>query len=110
MTDSRRPPLAERRKARAVASAERKQEFWKVRFDAAQTPAELVQANWDLLRTRLKQIERRALARVERAKSDEEKAAATMKLAEARQEIQRICDDASAELARLADQIDIGRR
>lgn len=110
MTTSRRQPLKERREARAARSAENKRTYWEQRFAAAETPLDLLKEATEMLRARVVQFERKALARQKRAKTDSEKADAAVQLAAARDEIRRICSDVATEIARFADQIDTGRR
>lgn len=106
-TRPRRKSSAER----AAHSREAQHTFWEERFAAAETPLELVQETWAMLRARLMQLERKAMARVERAAgSREELTEARQQLAEVRERITSICGDASAELARLADEINTKRR
>lgn len=110
MTSPRRQPLNERREARTTRSIENKRAYWERRFSSAATPLNLLKEATEMLRARIVQFERKALARQERAKTDSEKTAAAEQLAAARDQIQRICSDVATEIARFADQIDTGRR
>lgn len=111
MTDSaRKPRLRERRRIRAENSAARQQQHIAQRFAEAKTPLELLGKNYELLRGRLVQFERKALAAFERAGTEKERAAARDRLQQALAEIERVCGEASAEMARLTDQIHTERR
>lgn len=110
MSETRRRPLTERRRERATRSDDNRRSYWERRFAAAETPLDLLREANEMLRARVVQFERKALARQQRAKTAEEKQAAAEQLAAARQQIERICSSVAAEVARFADQIDTGRR
>jgi hypothetical protein len=109
-SEAQKRPLTDRRKARAENSRRAQQEFWGTKFDAAQTPLELLEAGYLLLRTRVRQIERDALAASRRARTPQEVTAAGERSASVRQQITEVCGDAAAELERLANTIDTTRR
>lgn len=109
-TSARKPRLRERREARTQASAARQQTHVQAKLAAAQTPVDLMGAAYTVLRGRLVQLERKALAAVERAETDSEKQAARERLADTRAEVERISNEAVAQMARLADQIHTERR
>jgi hypothetical protein len=110
MTEAQKRPLTERRQARAENSRRAQQEFWGTKFDAAETPLDLLEAAYLLLRSRARQLERDALAAGKRAKTPQEIAAARQRSASARDQITKVCGDAAAELERLANTIDTTRR
>jgi hypothetical protein len=105
-TRPRRKSSAEK----AGRSREAQDQFWQERFAAAETPLELVQETWAMLRARLVQLERKALAGVERAGTRDQRLDAEQKLVDARTRIESTCATAAAELARLADEIHTERR
>jgi hypothetical protein len=109
MTGARRV-LSERRDRRARNSAAAQREFWGGRFDASETPVELLESAYWLLRTRSVQYLSKAEAAVRRARTGEAKRAAAARVEVARAEITDICGEAVAELERLADRIDTTRR
>lgn len=108
MTTARPQRKSSAEKAARSHDAHRK--FWEERFAAAETPMDLVQETWAMLRARLVQIERKALVRVERAGTREQRLEAEQRLVETRTQIKEICAAAASELARLADEIKTGRR
>lgn len=103
-------PRRKRSAEKAARSRESQQKFWEERFAATETPLDLVQETWAMLRARLVQVERKALLRVERAGSREQRIEAEQKLTEARELIKTTCGAAAAEMARLADEIHTERR
>lgn len=102
--------LRERRAKRVADSARRQQDHVQQKLDSAETPVDLLGANYVILRGRLVQYERKALAAVGRAKTSGDIEAARERLARTRAEVQRITDEAVAHMARLADQIHTERR
>lgn len=108
--EAQKRPLTDRRKARAETSRRAQEEFWGAKFDAAETPLDLLEAGYLLLRSRARQLERDALAASKRARTPQETAAARERSASARQQITQVCGDAAAELERLASTIDTTRR
>ena len=84
--------------------------FWEERFAATETPLDLVQETWAMLWTRLVQLERKAVARVERADTGEQRLEAEQNLAKVRELINETCGVAATELARLATEIHTERR
>lgn len=113
MTDStqvRKPRLRERRQVRIAKSAERQQTHAAEMHAQAATPLDLLNVSYKLLRGRLVQFERKALAAGERAKTREEREAAAERLRLARAEMERVCGEASAVMARLTDEIHTERR
>jgi hypothetical protein len=107
---ARKPRLAERRQQRIEASAERQQRHIAARLAEAETPLDLLARAYEVLRGRLVQSERKALAAVERADTPARKQRAAARLAGVRAEIERVCGDAAGELARLTDEIHTERR
>lgn len=103
-------PLSERRRERAANSRRAQKEYWGAKFGAAQTPLDLLEAGYLLLRTRARQLERDALAAARRARTPQEVSAAGQRIASAREQITRVCADAAGELERLANTIDTTRR
>jgi hypothetical protein len=103
-------PRRKRADEKAQRSRAAQQQFWGDRFAAADTPLDLVQETWAMLRARLVQLERKALARVERASSREQRLEAEQNLVNTRDLIKRTCSSAAAEMARLADEIHTERR
>ena len=95
---------------KAARSRKAQQRFWEERFAAAETPLDLVQETWAMLRARLIQVERKALVRVERAGTREQRLEAERRLMEARELIKGTCGSVAAEMARLTDEINTGRR
>ena len=95
---------------KATRSRDAQQKFWEDRFAATETPLDLVQESWAMLRARLMQLERKAVARVERAGSSEQRAEARQELAAARELIKKTCGAAATEMARLANEIHTERR
>lgn len=111
MTETpRKPRLRERRQARVAKSAERQQQHAAQMHEQVQSPLDLLGVAYKLLRGRLVQFERKALAAGERARTREEREAAAARLERTRAEVARICGEASAEMARLTDQIHTERR
>lgn len=110
MTTTQKRPLTERRKQRAENSRRAQQEFWAEKFAAAQTPLDLLEVAYLLLRSRCGQLERDALKAGSRAKTPSEVEAARQRIASARDQITQVCGDAAAELERLANTIDTTRR
>ncbi|GAA4626785.1 hypothetical protein GCM10023196_036440 [Actinoallomurus vinaceus] len=102
----RRTPLRQRREERRERTAAAREEHWAVRFAAADTPLEAVRATWEQFRTRCIQRERRATARVERAKTSAAREAAERRLAATRDEIRAVCEQAARTLAELTDRIE----
>jgi hypothetical protein len=109
-TSARKPRLQERRAKRIADSAARQQAHADQRFAATQTPVDLLGAAYTVLRGRLVQYERKALASLERAKGESQRAAARERLDSTRAEVERISNEAVAQMARLADQIHTERR
>lgn len=109
-TSARKPRLRERRQERIDKSAQRQQRHAAEMHEQVQSPLDLLGVAYKLLRGRLVQFERRALAAGERARTREEREAAAARLEAARAEVARICGEASAEMARLTDQIHTERR
>jgi hypothetical protein len=107
---TRRQRLRERRQIRAENSRNRQAATWKSRFDAAQTPLDLLGLSYSLLRSRLVQWEQLAAAALDRARTDEARAAATERLEAARADVQRLCDEVVRVLAETADQLDTSRK
>lgn len=98
------------RAQRAANSRKAQQATWEARFNAAETPQELLSVSFDLLRTRLFQTERKAAKALEAASTEEEKTAARKRCQEAQEAVERICGEAAAYLAQIADQLDTTRR
>lgn len=109
-TEVRRRPLVERRRQRAENSRAAQEKYWAARFGAAETPLDLLEAAYLLLRTRVRQVERDAAAAGKRAKTPQETSAAADRGASARELITQVCGDAAAEMERLARTIDTTRR
>lgn len=107
---ARKPRLKERRKARAERSAARQREHIESRLAGAETPLDLLGREYEILRGRLVQAERRALAAVDRASTPEQQATAGDRLAGTRAQMERVCGEAVAVMARLTDQIHTERR
>ena len=107
---TQKQPLTERRQERQDNSRRAQQEFWGAKFDAAQTPLELLEAAYLLLRSRARQLERDALKAGVRAKTPTEVEAARQRIASARDQITQVCGDAAADLERLANTINTTRR
>lgn len=105
-TRARRKSSAEK----AARSRDAQQKFWEERFGATETPLDLVQESWAMLRARLVQLERKAVARVERGGTGEQRQEAEQGLAATRELIKKTCGAAATELARLADEIHTERR
>jgi hypothetical protein len=103
-------PRRKRSADKAARSRESQQKFWEDRFAATETPLDLVQETWAMLRARLVQLERKALLRVERAGSREQRLDAEQGLVKTRELIRAQCGAAAAEMARLADEIHTERR
>jgi hypothetical protein len=108
--EAQKRPLTERRKARAENSRRAQEEYWGAKFNAAETPLDLLEAAYLLLRSRARQLERDAHAAGKRAKTSQERSAARERIASARAQITQLCGDAAAELERLARTIDTTRR
>ena len=106
VTRPRRKSSAEK----AARSRDAQQKFWEERFAATETPLDLVQETWAMLRARLMQLERKAVARVERAGAGDQRIAAEQNLAKTREQIKTTCADAATEMARLANEIHTERR
>jgi len=109
-TEPKKRPLTERRRQRAENSRRAQDEFWGAKFDAAETPLDLLEAAYLLLRSRARQVERDALAAGKRARTPQETSAARDRIGSAREQITQVCGDAAAELERLAHTIDTTRR
>jgi hypothetical protein len=109
-TPTQKRPLRERRQERQDNSRRAQQEFWGAKFNAAQTPLELLEAAYLMLRSRARQLERHALKAGERAKTEQQAEAAKQRIASVRDQITQVCADAAAELERLANTIDTTRR
>lgn len=103
-------PRRKRSADKAARSRQSQQKFWEERFAATDTPLDLVQESWAMLRTRLVQLERKAVARVERAAAGEQRLDAEQNLAKVRELIKKTCGAAATELARLATEIHTERR
>lgn len=103
-------PRRKRAAEKAARSRESQAKFWENRFAATETPLDLVQESWAMLRTRLAQLERKATARVERAGTSEQRLEAEQGLAATRELIKKICGAAASEMARLANEIHTERR
>jgi hypothetical protein len=109
-TSTRKPRLNERRKVRIANSAKRQQDHVQEQLAKAQTPVDLLGASYIILRGRLVQFERKAIAALERARTQDDVKAAQERLANTRAEVERISNEAQAEMARLADEIHTERR
>lgn len=106
VTRPRRRSSAEK----ATRSRDAQQKFWEQRFAATETPLDLVQETWAMLRARLMQLERKAVARVERAGGAEQRLEAEQGLVAVRELIKTTCGSAATEIARLATEIQTERR
>lgn len=106
----RKPRLRERRARRIADSAARQHRHAEEMHADAETPLDLLGVAYKLLRGRLVQAERKALAVVERARTRPERDAAAERLTLVRAEMARICGEAANEMARLTDQIHTERR
>lgn len=111
MTDTtQKRPLTERRQARAENSRRAQDEFWAAKFAAAETPLDLLETAYLMLRSRCVQLERDAANAGKRAKTRPEVEAAGQRIVSVRSQISQVCGDAAAELERLANTIDTTRR
>lgn len=104
-----RRDLRERREERARRSKEKKLAHWQKEFDAADTPLDLCAVALDLLRTRLFQWEAKAEGALRRARTDEEREAATARLEAARADVARVAGEAAEYLTNLSEQFDTTR-
>lgn len=110
MSEKQSQSRRERRRERTENSRATRREFWGARFDQADTPVDLLEQAYRLLRSRVMRLERRALGAAGRARTPEEAERTRRRVAAARQRITEICGTAAAELERLADTIDTARR
>ena len=105
-----RSDLRERRKDRAIKSAANQGQFWNERLATAQTPLDLYEQAYSMLRTRLVKWETKASKAVDRANTDKAREVAMDQLDEARADVERICKEIAGVLVQAASQLDLTRR
>lgn len=106
----RKTDRAQRRQERIARSEARQLEYARARFEAAETPLDLYEAAYSLLRGRLVKFQRLAENAVARAGTEKERAAAERRQLAARATVQQVCGEAAEYLERAANRLDTTRR